>query len=101
MSRGMIKWAPFQSLKEQTIYLHEIENNRKKVPKPILSEDQISEINYSLTTYNNEVVVIVYYKNGFIKQIKGRIKKIDPTFKYLLVEDIKISFNNLLDIIFI
>lgn len=101
MSRGMIKWAPFQSLKEQSIYLHEMEKNRKKVPKPILSEDQMSEINDSLTYYNNEVVVVVYYKNGFIKQIKGRIKKIDPTFKYLLIEEIKISFDNLLDIIFV
>lgn len=98
MSRGMIKWQPFQSLKEQAVYLHKMQIERRKIEKPELSEDQIEEINYHLTHYNKEDISVLYYKNGFLYEEKGVIRKIDPTFQYLIINDKKIEFNNLIEL---
>ncbi|MDU4474686.1 MAG: YolD-like family protein [Staphylococcus epidermidis] len=46
--RGMVKWAPFATLPEQfeTIYQYMIDQN--KVSRPVLSDDQLSSINYEI-----------------------------------------------------
>ena len=66
--RGMIKWAPFSSVVNADILINEIENEKSKIPKPIIEEDKYYEIEndilYSLN--NNEYISIEYFKNGKI-----------------------------------
>jgi len=98
MSRGMKKFLPFASLKEQAIFLHEMEKNKEKVPKPQISEDTISEINHILSAYSGETLVIYYFANGFIKSITTTIKRIDVINKTLRLEAFSIKFTNILNI---
>lgn len=92
----MVKWAPFVSLKEQTVYLNKLKQERLKVERPILSEDEMSEINDMLVNYHGEVLLITYYDKGFIKDIRTTIKKIDTINKKVVTTDISINFNDLI-----
>lgn len=94
----MKKFLPYASLKEQAITLHAMEKEKQKVDKPLLSEDDKAEINTVLTEYSGEMVIIFYYAGGYIKKEKGPIKKIDPLNKCLVINDLKITFPNLLSV---
>lgn len=96
MSRGMKKYLPFASLKEQAILLHEMLEQKKRVEKPVLSDDQCNEINAVLQEYAGETVLIYYYDRGFIKKHQAKIKKIDKLYKKLIFEELTVSFTNLL-----
>ena len=98
MSRGMKKFLPFASLKEQALFLAEMQQQKKRVEKPTLSEDQYAEINRVLSEYTGETVLIYYYNRGFIKTHQAKIKKIDTLYKRLVFTDLTVSFTNLLHI---
>lgn len=98
MSRGMKKYLPFASLREQAIHLNKMMQQKQRVEKPLISEDSKREINDILITYNGEKLVLIYYDNGFIKSIKTTIKKIDTYSKKLVLNDFSIKFTNLLNI---
>lgn len=99
MSRGMKKFLPFSSLKEQASMLHEMEENKKKVEKPLISEDTQNEINRILNDYTGKTLLIYYYDRGYIKSLLNPITKIDAFNQVLVVKHIKIAFTNLLEII--
>jgi small nuclear ribonucleoprotein (snRNP)-like protein len=101
MSRGMIKWAPFASLKEQAIFLNKMHQEKKKIEKPILSEDQMEEMNYILVNYKGERLNIVYFDNGYLKEVEGIIKRIDPYTRTILVNNRKISINDLMQLTYL
>lgn len=96
MSRGMKKFLPFASLKEQAIFLSEMEEAKKKVEKPLLSEDLKVEINRVLTEYNGELVLLYYYDDGFIRKVETTIKKIDVQNKTLRCAAFSVKFTNIL-----
>ena len=97
-NRGMIKWMPFQSLNEQATYLQQMRANRSKVERPHISSDVAECINLILTSYQGELVEIRYYDSGVINKAKGIIKYIDNFAKRLRIEDIDITFKDILDI---
>lgn len=94
----MKKYLPFASLREQAIYLNKMMQQKKRVDKPLISEDIKSEINEILTTYTGEKLIIIYYDNGFIKSVETIIKTIDTYSKILVLSDFSIKFTNLLNI---
>lgn len=96
MSRKMVKWAPFVSLKEQTIYLNRLKAERQKVTKPLLGEDEMNTINETLVNYHGQVLNITYYDKGYIKEINTVITKIDCTNKKVVTTDIIINFDDLI-----
>ncbi|MFA5486375.1 MAG: YolD-like family protein [Bacilli bacterium] len=98
MSRGMKKFLPFASLKEQAIFLHEMQRQKQKIAKPEISEDTAIAINEILTHYNGEEVKIYYYERGFIKSHTAIIKKIDALYQVLYFNDLTVKFTNLLNI---
>ena len=99
--RGMKKWQPFNALEHYDEYLESIYHEKEKKEKPLLSEEQINEINYSLNIYNHDEVKIHYYKQGEILQTIGIINKIDTSNQVLTINKHKIFFSNLLKIEFI
>ncbi|HOF65665.1 MAG: YolD-like family protein [Erysipelotrichaceae bacterium] len=101
MSRGMIKWAPFASLKEQAIFLNKMQQENKKVDKPILSEDQMEEMNYILVNYKGERLNIVYFDKGYLREVEGIIKRIDPYTRTILINGKKILINDLMQITYL
>lgn len=99
MDRGMIKWKPFNTILNSND-LNEIDLNRNKIDKPIILEDKIKEINDILiNAYNNHISIkIKYYNNGYLFYKKGFIKNINKYLKYILIDNIRIYFKNIIDI---
>lgn len=96
--RGMMKWAPYRSLVEQSEFLDKMKYQKNRKPKPTLSEDQIQHINQVLVDYRGEIVSIKYYHNGYTYKVKTKIKKIDVENQRLIIEQGKMPFNVILDI---
>ena len=51
-NRGMVKWAPFAAVAPGSVMVNEVLAKKNKVKMPILSEDQIEDINNKITQIN-------------------------------------------------
>lgn len=100
--RGIIKWAPFSSVINGDILLKEIHEEKSRIIKPTLSEEQIQELEDKiLEKYNNKTLVtIFFYKSEHIYILKGIISKINTATKEITVNNQKvIFFSNIIRII--
>ena len=63
---NMKKWRAFASMPEQYIGLQETINKQAEVPQPLLTEEQMEQINFTLieALHTNKQVYLTYYKNG-------------------------------------
>lgn len=91
--RGMVKYAPYQSLVEQAKYLAKMRQDRLRVPKRSLFADAASEINEILTHYEGEEVMLEYYEDGRIIPYVGVIYSIDGDARALWIQDRAIPFS--------
>ncbi len=99
--RGIIKWLPFDSLVNSKSVVESILYEKRKVKKPILSKEQMEEIEEKLIEafYEQEKVTLKIYKSGYIKSITSTILSIDTTYKkIILANQDKILFNQIVDI---
>lgn len=96
--RKMIKWKAFYSIPELSKVVDELEDKKNKVEKPTLLPDAYEEMNYNLETAlnKNQIIEIKYFKNGMFKTKSGNIKKIDPINKYLIIDNERIYFKNII-----
>ena len=83
--RGIKKWAPYKSLKEQDFALKSHKEKDEFIEKPKISGDFADEINEILVNYHGETLTIKYYKNGKVIEIIDKIKKIDIYDKKLVL----------------
>ncbi|GAB6423035.1 YolD-like family protein [Bacillus luti] len=76
--RGMIKWAPFAAIPEQYIGIQKILEDQTKIPKPVLAQDKLEEIERTLIDAINRdtTVCIYYYSSGFVLTEEVKVKKI-------------------------
>ena len=99
MMRGMIKWKPFNTLiKSSDIVL--LAKQKEIEKKPIIAEDRIESINYTLkeAIENNLTVEIKYWKIRELKLTIGKILKINLEEKYILINNFRIYFKNVINI---
>ena len=97
--RGMKKWAPYKSLKEQWSSLDNIHEAEKKIEKPTISNEEAEAINDILVNYHGQELTITYFRNGKILEEKSAIKKIDAFDKKIYLVNRKvISMHDLVDI---
>ena len=95
--RGMKKWAPYKSLPEQEKYLKKLKEGQEKVERPVMSSDEMEEINEILVNYAGEEVLISYWRNENINSVSTTIKKIDVDNKKIVLPDRKtINFHELI-----
>lgn len=100
--RGIVKWAPFNSVINGNQVLNEINYERNKISKPILSEEQITVLEENIITAYSErsIINLYFYKNGCINIINGQITKLDPVNKIITINNkTRIYFNNIIDIL--
>ncbi|MGL4009490.1 YolD-like family protein [Staphylococcus nepalensis] len=100
--RGMVKWQPFKTMPEQYERLEQYVEDQNKIDKPILSDDQLSELNDTLVfkMFHDPVITVSYYEDGYIKTKEGYIHKVDVHTQTLhLYEETGLSKVNLLDIV--
>lgn len=93
----MNKWLPFNSVISNKVLLNSITKEIEKKPKPIKSEDEITQIeNYIINAYYEKTnITITYYENGYNYTYIGKIKKIDCIRKLIYLNNFKILFNQI------
>lgn len=77
--RGMKKWRPFATLPEQYIGLKEVINKQLEVAQPVLTEEQVEQMNFTLieALHTNKQVYLTYYKQGQCITETGFIQFVD------------------------
>lgn len=98
--RGMVKWAPYKSLPEQEDYLEKMEEEKNKVDKSLLSDDELIELDTKLSTYNRgDPISIEYYDYGFIKIVDDYLDYIDTINKRIVLKNrMSIPVSNVLSL---
>ncbi|WP_103252608.1 YolD-like family protein [Staphylococcus aureus] len=90
--RGMKKWLPMATIPEQYERLEQYIQGQNKIEKPLLSEDQIENINDTLASkmIDNTLAKIQYFSNGYIKSVQGIIHKVDTldSVLYIYTDDV-------------
>lgn len=98
MQRKMIKWKPFNTLLKYKDIL-DIERNRNLIDKPVIMEDRIIKIDNILKDANeNTLVKVKYFNKGILFYITGNIKNVNEIEKYILINNTRIYYKNLIDI---
>ena len=96
--RGMIKWAPFNSLMNGQNIVNSLVFEKGKVNKPSISEEEqkILEEKIIEAYYCQNMILITYYKEGFLLKTKAKVKKIDSIYKTIYLNNqTKLLFNQI------
>lgn len=96
LDRGIIKWAPFNSVAPSKEIINKLTLEKQKISKPILSEEQLNALQKGLfEAYNNEIKTkIEYYKNGNILKEIAIIKVLDLSHERIILTNNKIIYFN-------
>lgn len=88
------QFMPFSALKGYEEALRREE--QVLVPQTELSEEYMEELGRKLQQLQlGEWIRAEYYWNGTYKKVTGTVRKIDKTYRYLRIDDIKIGFDSL------
>lgn len=87
--RGMIKWLPFDSVTSSKKMVHSIMKEKNKITKPVLSEEQIKEIERGILEgfHNQNILRIVYFYRGSYQIKQGLILDLQENQKKIILED--------------
>lgn len=87
VGRGLIKWNAFKAIPEQYERLANYAKNQDKIDKPILSDDQLDELNHILNQKlrDNSLCEMLYYNDGYIDRVVGYIDTVNVQEKYIQV----------------
>jgi len=104
--RGMKKWRPFATMPEQYIGLKEMINKQSEVAQPVLSEEQMEQMNFTLieALHTNKKVYLTYYKRGQCITETGLIQFVDSLGdSFSFIDDVfelknKMRLSELLDV---
>lgn len=98
--RGMIKWQPFNSIIPSKQMIKDILTEKTKIKKPLLSDEQIQDIENKLIEcyYEKVPIKINYYFQGNILATKGVIKKIDFTYHKIYLNNQVLIFEQIISI---
>ena len=93
-SQRAAQFAPFAAL---TGYSEMIDESNKHYDKKIeLSEDELNELNNSFAMMKKfDLVRVVYYDQGYYKELEGKVTRINTYERYIMVNDITIRFMNI------
>ena len=99
-NRGYKKWAPFSSVIDGKILVNELLKDKAKINKPTLSEDQIIILNEKIfeAYTNHQKIKLSIFKNMNIIELEGFINNINPTKKYITLNNSYIFFNQIINI---
>lgn len=89
MNRNEIKWQSFDALTSSQVVLKNLEQQRKKISKPTLSDDE-KEVLESLIMeawHTKEIICCHYFWNGNIFTKTGIIKEISQQKRKIFFQD--------------
>lgn len=97
--RGMKKWLPFKSLNGQYEMLKKMKKERRKVERPILSEDEEEEINrFLMQLKGGERTKVTFYMDHELLTKEAVFRKIEKTQDRIFFYGFSIPLGNLLSI---
>lgn len=98
--RGMIKWAPFNSVISNKYIINSLIKEKSKISQPILSNEEMLEIEEKIISayYSKCCVTITYFQSGYLENIVSKIKKIDKIYKIIYLENTSLFFKQIIDI---
>ncbi|MED4068135.1 YolD-like family protein [Priestia megaterium] len=102
----MKKWRPFATMPEQYIGLQEIINKQVEGVQPVLTEEQMEQINFTLieALHTNQQVYLTYYKKGQRITETGFIQFVDSLGDlFIFIDDVfelknKMRLSELIDV---
>lgn len=97
--RKMMKWIPFHALLEQGDYINDLLKGREYKEMPVLSSDQLDDLNYKLETaavFHSEVE-ITYFKNNDYHKVSGIITRTDIYTKELFINEVPIPSQSIIE----
>ena len=100
-NRNAIKWAPFNAVINGNYIMNTIVKEKSRIIKPILSEEQINKFENLIkeSLINKIPLNFTIYDNGYTKNIKGTVTKIDSSLnKIFLNYNHYIFFCEIMDI---
>lgn len=88
-NRGMIKWAPFNAVESGNVMVNDVLSKRNIVKMPILSDDQINDLEHKIIeSYNNgSIITILYFKGGKYYKKRGIIGNIEVNQAKIILKD--------------
>jgi hypothetical protein len=100
VDRGIIKWAPFDGLAGFNNLYKELKYRLNKTEKPILSEDQLYEMDIHLKKALHEKcpIYLTYYQDGYMKQLYGYVTEIDVILKLVYVNHMAFPLSIIMDL---
>jgi hypothetical protein len=85
--RGMKKWNAYRALPEHDPSIKRAIEIKNKRELPTLLDEEKEIINLILTNYHGQPLEISYFRDDELYSITTSIKKIDATFKRLVLPD--------------
>ena len=96
--RGIKKWLAYKSLTSQEEYLNSMRQEKARVEKPLISESVAENIDNLLRNYTGERVIVTFYLANKVRTTEGIISRIDGVYKILGINNMFISFKDVLNI---
>lgn len=104
--RGIVKWNAFKTIPQQYEILEQHIEDQNKINMPLLSDDQLQEINEKVQykMKNHIVSDVSYWKNGYISTLQCYISNVDTLECIMLVtsengkDKIKIPLNYIVSV---
>ena len=100
VDRGIMKWSPFDGLAGFNDLYKELKYRLGKQAMPLLSDDQLSEMDYTIQVAINEQrpVHLAYYEAGYFKQAYGEITHLDEIKKAIVIDGLWYRISQIVDL---
>lgn len=93
------QFMPFDAMKGLQAALHDREERHSRVPKHEVSEEIAEKISDILTILKPGMgVTVEYYKAFHDVTNRGVVAKVDTVYKYIIIGNEKILFNDIYDL---
>lgn len=93
------QFAPFEALRGLRDALRQVELELERVEKQEVSEDRAAKISKVLNKIEKgKTVRVTYYDSGYYVDVEGVVTSIDRTFKFIVIGEGKIYFDDIYDI---
>lgn len=93
------QFAPFEALTGLRDALRRVELEQERVEKIEVSEYRAEQLSKTLNKIEKgKTVRATYYNEGFYIDVQGVVSSIDRTFKYIVIGEGKIYFDDLYEL---
>lgn len=94
------QFAPFDALKGLQEELREREERTSREEKKGLSEEEQEALSYAISkAQKGNIVLVTFYYNGHYIELKGTLTDKKTAYKYLVIDNNKIYFDDLYELL--